>query len=153
QLVAQADGATSRGDLADAMAALRRALVLLPEGSKQYFKLAEGIRSLRERMEREGAQPTTPASQLANQAEAPQKRGWARAKAIGTSVLAFVLFKLKSIGLLLAAGWKPLLLGLTKLGTLSSMLLSLGVYWTVFGWRFALGLVLCIYVHEIGHVV
>ena len=33
------------------------------------------------------------------------------------------------------------------------MLLSLGVYWSLFGWRFALGLVLCIYVHEIGHVV
>ena len=32
------------------------------------------------------------------------------------------------------------------------MLLSLGVYWTAFGWKFALGLVLSIYVHEMGHV-
>ena len=33
------------------------------------------------------------------------------------------------------------------------MLLSLGVYWTLWGWRFALGLVLSIYVHEMGHVI
>src|SRR5439155_20796972 len=56
-----------------------------------------------------------------------------------------------AIGLLL---WKlkALLLGLTKGTTLFSMLLSLGVYWTAWGWKFALGLVLSIYVHEMGHV-
>ena len=32
------------------------------------------------------------------------------------------------------------------------MLLSVGVYCTAFGWRFALGFVLSIYVHEMGHV-
>jgi Zn-dependent protease len=32
------------------------------------------------------------------------------------------------------------------------MLLSLGVYWTAWGWKFALGIVLSIYVHEMGHV-
>ena len=32
------------------------------------------------------------------------------------------------------------------------MLLSMGVYWTAWGWRFALGLVLSIYIHEMGHV-
>jgi Zn-dependent protease len=37
-------------------------------------------------------------------------------------------------------------------GTLLTMLLSIGVYWTAWGWRFALGLVVGIYVHEIGHV-
>ncbi len=38
-------------------------------------------------------------------------------------------------------------------GTIASMLLSLGVYWTAWGWRFALGLVASIFVHEMGHVV
>jgi Zn-dependent protease len=33
------------------------------------------------------------------------------------------------------------------------MLLSMGVYWTIWGWPFAVGLVLSIYVHEMGHVV
>src|SRR4029079_13484890 len=37
--------------------------------------------------------------------------------------------------------------------TVLSMLLSLGVYWTAWGWKFALGIVLSIYVHEMGHVI
>ena len=32
------------------------------------------------------------------------------------------------------------------------MLLSAGVYWTIWGWTFAVGVVLSIYVHETGHV-
>src|SRR2546426_6462832 len=32
------------------------------------------------------------------------------------------------------------------------MLLSAGVYWAAWGWKFALGVVLSIYVHEMGHV-
>jgi Zn-dependent protease len=47
---------------------------------------------------------------------------------------------------------KFLLLGLTKIGTLLTMLASLGVYWAMYGWAFALGLVLSIYIHEMGHV-
>jgi Zn-dependent protease len=47
---------------------------------------------------------------------------------------------------------KFLLLGLTKASTFLSMFLSLGVYWTAFGWKFALGLVASIYVHEMGHI-
>ena len=31
-------------------------------------------------------------------------------------------------------------------------MLSLGVYWTAWGWQFALGIILSIYVHEMGHV-
>jgi Zn-dependent protease len=47
---------------------------------------------------------------------------------------------------------KFLLLGLTKMGTLLTMLASLGVYWAMYGWAFALGLVVSIYIHEMGHV-
>ncbi len=32
------------------------------------------------------------------------------------------------------------------------MLLSAGVYWTLWGWKFAVGIVVSIYVHEMGHV-
>ena len=32
------------------------------------------------------------------------------------------------------------------------MLLSAVVYWTIWGWKFAVGVVLFIYVHETGHV-
>jgi Zn-dependent protease len=47
---------------------------------------------------------------------------------------------------------KLLLLGLTKIGTLASMLAFFAVYWSIFGWKFALGFVLSIYIHEMGHV-
>jgi Zn-dependent protease len=47
---------------------------------------------------------------------------------------------------------KFLLLGLTKLPTLLSMFAFAGVYWSLYGWRFAVGLVLSIYLHEMGHM-
>ena len=47
---------------------------------------------------------------------------------------------------------KALLLGLTKISTLLSMFAFFGVYWALFGWPFALGFVLTIYIHEMGHV-
>jgi Zn-dependent protease len=53
--------------------------------------------------------------------------------------------------LLLSKG-KFLLLGLTKLSTLVTMFASLGVYWALYGWALAAGLVVSIYIHEMGHV-
>jgi Zn-dependent protease len=56
-------------------------------------------------------------------------------------------------GLLVALSkGKLLLLGLTKLSTFASMLAFFAVYWSLFGWRFALGFVMSIYIHEMGHV-
>jgi Zn-dependent protease len=152
-----ADAASSRGDLADAMAGWRNALSLLPPESKQYTQITGTIRELREKLDAgapaKSTSPETSPSNAPEAAPAPQRTGWRRVGAALSSAFAVVLLKLKTVWLLLLTGWKPLLLGLTKLGTLSSMLLSLGVYWTFYGWRFALGLVVCIYVHEIGHVV
>ena len=54
--------------------------------------------------------------------------------------------------LLLGKG-KALLLGLTKIGTLLTMFASLGVYWALYGWGLAIGVILSIYVHEMGHVI
>jgi Zn-dependent protease len=54
--------------------------------------------------------------------------------------------------LLLLTKGKFLLLGLTKIGTLLTMLASLGVYWAMYGWALALGIVISIYIHEMGHV-
>ncbi|MGC2657031.1 MAG: site-2 protease family protein, partial [Bryobacteraceae bacterium] len=70
----------------------------------------------------------------------PQKQGWKKGAA-GLGPIALALWK-----------FKALLLGLTKIGTLLTMLLSLGVYWKLWGFPFALGLVLSIYIHEMGHV-
>jgi Zn-dependent protease len=65
------------------------------------------------------------------------------------------LAKLGPIGtflLVTLSKFKLLLLGLTKLSTLASMLAFFAVYWSLFGWRFALGFVMSIYIHEMGHV-
>src|SRR5690349_22006017 len=32
------------------------------------------------------------------------------------------------------------------------MLASIGLYWALYGWKFGLGFVLSIYIHEMGHV-
>ncbi len=45
-----------------------------------------------------------------------------------------------------------MLLGLTKASTFLSMFVSIGVYWTAYGWQLAVGLVVSIYIHEMGHV-
>jgi Zn-dependent protease len=55
--------------------------------------------------------------------------------------LAFILPKLKLI-----------LLALAKYKTFLSMFATMGLYWTIYGWRFAVGFVLGIYIHEMGHV-
>jgi Zn-dependent protease len=54
--------------------------------------------------------------------------------------------------LLLLTKGKFLLLGLAKMGTILTMLASLGVYWALYGWALALGIVISIYIHEMGHV-
>ena len=68
------------------------------------------------------------------------------------TTLGLVVWKIKFLAVLLLTKGKILLLGLTKASTFLSMLASVGLYWTVFGGWFALGLVLSIYVHEMGHV-
>jgi Zn-dependent protease len=67
--------------------------------------------------------------------------------------LGLLLWKLKVVLVLFLTKFKLILLGLTKLSTLGSMLLFFGVYWTRLGWPFAAGLVVSLYIHEMGHVI
>jgi Zn-dependent protease len=121
--------------LSDALAAWRRALELLPPGTTQQGEISKRIETL-------SAQVTTPP---------PPKT--IRGKVVGAlSAIGLALWKLKFAVLFVLGKAKFLLLGLTKASTFFSMMLSLGVYWTAFGWRFALGLIASIYVHEMGHV-
>jgi Zn-dependent protease len=100
-------------------------LALLPEDTVQHRTIANRVEEINRAMPGETAK---------------SGGGWKRAAGFGPLVLV-ALGKAKF-----------LLLGLTKLGTLLTMLASLGVYWTLYGWPLALGLVLSIYVHEMGHV-
>ena len=69
--------------------------------------------------------------------------GKAAAGAVGAGLL-FVLGKAKFLGLLA---------GVLKFKTLATMLLSIGAYAIEWGWLFATGFVLLIFVHEMGHAV
>jgi len=152
QLAQSAEQDAAQGEIAAALATWRRALMLLPPESKQHKQITRAIVALRQKLD-DGAPPTAAPAKSADAPKAAPATGVRRFGAAAMSALAFAALKLKSMWLLLLTGWKPLLLGLTKIGTLWTMLLSLGVYWALYGWRFALGLVICIYVHEIGHVV
>jgi Zn-dependent protease len=137
-LAAEADQATRAGDHALAIEHWRSALELLPSSSKQHAQIAQRIAEL------------TPDSKRST--PAPKDGVSIATKLAGLGALAMLVWKLKSILLFVATKAKLLLLGFTKAGTLLSMFASIGLYATLWGWKFALGLTLSIYVHEIGHV-
>jgi Zn-dependent protease len=127
QLAADAEAAESSGSGAVAVEKWRAALALLPPDSEQHKTIDARLAELAKR----------PGAATAAKPQHPLRRAWG---AIGAGLLV-VLSKIKL-----------LLLGLTKLSTLVSMLAFLGVYWALWGWQFALGFVICIYIHEMGHV-
>lgn len=79
------------------------------------------------------------------------KPNWAkRLGPLGTA-LVFLLAKAKAALAFVIPILKFLKLGKVLL-TSGTMLLSVWVYSLLFGWKFALGFVICIFVHEMGHV-
>lgn len=125
-----AEEARQASDPRTALAKWREALALLPPDTRQYLSVQEKVAALGS-LAPEGVA-----------ARPPEAKKLAWAKRLGP---------LAVVGMVLSKG-KLLLLGLTKLGTLGSMVISFGAYALAYGWQFALGLVLSIYVHEMGHV-
>ncbi len=142
-LADDAKSASSAGDHVRAVSLWREALALLPDGTKQHEAVAGEIAAATMAIE-SGAHDEA-------RKGPPPASFWARLLApLGTFGL--LIWKLKVVLFALLTKGKLLLLGLTKLGTVLSMLASFGVYWAVWGWRYAAAIVLSIYVHEIGHV-
>jgi Zn-dependent protease len=141
-LARDAQAAEDARDAASALALWRRALELLPPRARQSAVVAEQITRLR--AEVEGREKQAPAGP-------PPGSPWARRLA-PLGVAGVLLWKLKLVLVFALTKAKLLLLGLTKASTLFSMLLSFAVYWTAWGWRFAAGLLVSMYVHEMGHV-
>ena len=139
QLGDRARAQAAAGEPGAELATWRSALTLLPEGSRQHAQVRQRIELL-----------------TASGADTPAARGTAGrnagGKLAGLGALGLLLWKFKAAIVFALTKGKLLLLGLTKMHTLLSMFLALGVYWSVWGWRFALGLVLSTYVHEMGHV-
>jgi Zn-dependent protease len=135
KLAASAEAAESAGDLLQARMNWENALKFLPADSKQHTIITGRVAGLNERLE-----PASPSSSAAKPAN-PDHPAWRRA--LGGIATAF---------LLLLGKLKFLLLGLTKASTFFSMFAFFGVYWGIYGWPLALGLVISIYIHEMGHV-
>jgi Zn-dependent protease len=94
------------------------------------------------------------ASGQPNSADKPR---W-KATAGGIGIVAMFLFKFKTVILLVLSKLK-FLLGIFKfakfskaLTTLGSMMVTIAVDAMMWGWKFAVGFVLLIFVHEMGHV-
>src|SRR3954454_14666505 len=88
--------------------------------------------------------PDAPAQRPAPFGE-PRSPWWRRA---GSGLLATLI--------LIGAKLKTLLLLLPKLKVLTtsgSMLVSVGAYALIWGWRFAVGFVVLLFIHEMGHVI
>jgi len=133
ELARVAEEATTAGDLLKASHYWQQALDLLPPTSRQYEAIAEKVTLLTQRL---AEQPQGGAASVPE--TGPWwKRGWTVAAALGVLLLGKLKF---------------LLFGLTKLKTFISMFAFFGVYWTTYGWPLAAGLVISIYIHEMGHV-
>ena len=150
ELARLAETATAEGQLAEAIGAWRQALQLLPPESRQADVIAAKVVELSGQIEKSGEQP--PPLDTKPPADAGQHQSRWGAKAAGVGAIGLLVWKFKFIVVFLATKGKLLLLGLTKSGTLLTMLASLGVYWAAWGWKFAAGLIASIYVHEMGHV-
>jgi Zn-dependent protease len=79
------------------------------------------------------------------------KPNWTKRLGPLGAIVAFLL-KFKTAALLVLTKAKFLLFGLAKIKTLLTMLASIGLYWSLYGWKFGVGFILGIYVHEMGHV-
>jgi Zn-dependent protease len=131
ELAALAAAADAAGDPAAARAHWSEARSLVPAGTQQHRQIDARMASLTE--EPGSTPPSSPGG---------RHRSW-QGQAIGAAI---------AIGLLFAGKLKFLLLGLSKLSTVTSMFGFVAVYWSIHGWPLAAGLAGSIYVHEMGHV-
>ena len=144
-LAARAEVAEEAGDLTTALGLWREALDLLPSSAPQYAVVDGRIANLSERIT--NREPNAPSTDSPGSVRAAWKNG-----GVFAAILAFLL-KSKTLLFLLLTKGKLLLLGFTKLPTLLSMAAYGGYYWARWGWPLALGLLLALYIHEMGHVI
>lgn len=140
-LVSSAEEREAAGDAVAAAAQWREALELLPRNTRQHDTVLQRLSALGDS-----------AGKSERQAEVDRVRARYGKHGAIVSAIAVFLLKFKFVIVLLLTKGKLLLLGLTKLSTLSSMALFLGFDARFFGWPLALGIVLSIYIHEMGHV-
>jgi Zn-dependent protease len=128
-LAGEARSLEAKNEIAQAREIWNRSLALLPPDSKQAEWVRDHLRAL------EIAQAATP------DPSAKPSNAWARR-----------LGPLAPIALLLAKG-KGILLAIFKLKFLLSFFSFIAIYVTLFGWRYGVGISVCILIHEMGHFI
>jgi Zn-dependent protease len=175
-LAAAATTARSAADAGAELTAWREALVLLPPAAEQYQRVRERVEQLSAGLidgtssstpsspsmsssasgstSVSSSAPTTSGSQQTDRQSTSQSQSQTKGMWKGGALTAGALFlwKFKALLAIVLTKGKLLLLGLTNSTTLLTMLPSIGLYWTAYGWKFAVGIVISIYVHEMGHV-
>jgi Zn-dependent protease len=142
-LAREARVAEEAHDAARAASLWREALMLLPQGSRQAERIGERIHGLTAAIE---------GKTLEEMRKGPEP-GSRWAKVLGPfGAVGLLLWKLKFILVAVLSKGKLLLLGLTKMSTMATLFVSLGVYWAAWGWKFAVAVLAGIYIHEVGHV-
>lgn len=149
QLSEEAHKKEAANNIMGALSDWREVLTLLPEDSKQYATIHSRIDEFSRRIDRD---PTLRNTMENNTPSTESGKNLGKRMA-GLGAAGLFFWKFKFIFAFLITKGKLLLLGLTKAGTLFSMLAAFGLYWTIWGWKFAMGLVVSIYIHEMGHVV
>ena len=146
QLAAEAEAAERGQETTRALESWRRMLDLLPAQSTQHARVLAKVQAL-------SATVTAGQPGSAPAGARPKPAGSGKKAAAGLGTVGVLLAKFKWGILLLLTKGKALLVGLTQAKTFLSMAIAVGVYTSFYGWKFALGLILSIYVHEMGHVV
>ncbi len=124
-LAAEAQALERQGQWPEARDRWRSALQWLPEGTSQAQNIHQHIQSIDERL----------------QAEDDKRARWT--KRLGPfAPIVFFLLKAKTYFFLIL-----------KMKFLLGIFSFFGLYWLLFGWRFALGFTASIFIHEMGHYV
>jgi Zn-dependent protease len=151
QLAADAETAERGQDNTRALESWRRMLDLLPVQSTQHARVLAKVQALSAAVT---AGPPASSSARPKPAGSAGSTNSAKSKAAaGLGTIGLLLAKFKWGILLLLTKGKALLVGLTQAKTLLTMVIAVGVYTSFYGWKFALGLIISIYIHEMGHVV
>jgi Zn-dependent protease len=150
RLAEEAEAAERAGDLTGALTAWRRAQELLPPGTRQGASIQSRMSAITAAIDGRGPRPPGVGDAAAPVGGALGGKVQRKAGVLG--VVGVALLKSKALLVALLANGKLLILGLLKLPTLLSALLYLRLGSSGGSAGYALGIVACIYVHEMGHV-
>ena len=150
QLARDARALELRGSFAQAHELWTYSLTLLPQDSKQASWVQDRLRALEQVQAGQSPSGQPPSGQVQS-----VPSGNEPAKPAPPAAQSKWVKRLGPFGplVLLLLKFKTLIFALFKLKFLFSFLVFLGIYIGLFGWRFGLGISVCILIHEMGHFI